>query len=259
MNTNIQVSVYQDQNLLGAPLPPPLDQAPVKLPPVVQRGAEIVGSLIVGGMGGYTFYWMERLTKLFESGGAAINPVVYILSGMISAAIVEMARLIYDLAMSVLGDRQKLENLNDLEKAATWDHLRQRTWKVISCIEKVEQDIDVIFSRIFHIRTAKQIQDQDIQEKELYVMEVIRRIFLEQVSEMRTVMVPRLMSMHLVKAIGYMIMGEHLLILGQVWSFSYKIHSVYKRIDAERMAEARKRRQELEITITDEIRRPEFC
>ena len=129
--------------------------------------------------------------------GNIINPLPYVLSGVLSAAIVETVRLTYDIGMMILGDREHYENLAHPEEENFVSRLRQHTWKVISKSEKIPHDIDVVFSRILNIRTAKEIRDKNMSDRDLYFMEIARRAFGEQVYETATSVIPQEMGVYL--------------------------------------------------------------
>jgi hypothetical protein len=242
----------------------PSNVNPLEVPPAIKRGAEIVGSLAVGAIGGYIFYWMTRLVArlgmLGEVGGA-IHPLPYILAGIASAALVETARLTYDLALVILGDRKTYENLAEPEKASTFDSLRQRTWKVVTRLDKLQQDVDVIFSRFCHIRTAKEIREKAIPDRQLYFMEVTRREFWAQARETITSAIPQEVGIYAVEAAGYTILGGHLF----VWLYGImflnglidKVGKVYQKKHEEerkeRIDEMEKRKRAFDNKVTCQL------
>lgn len=220
---------------------------PIEIHPAVKRGVEIVGSLAVGALSGYIFYgvtWLVEVSRIAErlgmgKGGASgpIHPLPYVLSGVIGAAIFETARLIYDLGVYVLGERAKYENLENPGKAPTFDRLRQKTWKVIGCVEGVEHKVDAAFSRVFKIRTSKEIHDQNLLDRELYFMEITRRAFWAQVGDTIKTAIPQELSIYAVEALGFTIVGAHAF----VWLHGFmflnglieKVSLVYQKIQTE--------------------------
>lgn len=221
--------------------------AEVKASPFVKRTLECGGSLFFGALGGYLCYWMVRLGDKIGLLGQEVGPILplpYVLSGLISAAIVETARLTYSLALHVIGKRADYENLQNPEKASCFDRLRQRTWKVINRVEGIERDIDNVFSKIFHIRPAKEVRDNKIPDRELYFMEVVRRAFWEQVQETIATSIPQNLAIKAVVALGHIIPGGEIFGLSGILLFGglgflNKITDVYNKIMKEDMALAK--------------------
>ena len=201
MNSSTQLVVSQQVN--------PESPLNFEIPPTVKR----VG---VGALNGYIFYWITRLIDklgmLGEAGGSAIHPLPYILSGVVSAAIVEVAKLTYEASLHTLGKRGLYENLDHPENAPQFDRLRQHTWKVIGRVEKLQHNIDVIFSRIFDISPAKEIREKNIPDRDLHFMEISRRAFWEQIHETLSTSIPQELGVYLVEACGYAVLGGHLFI-----------------------------------------------
>ncbi len=253
---NVDIRVGDSQVDVNSP-----QAANVEGSPAVKRGGEIVGALIVGSLVNYLGYWIARLIIKLKLNGADAgtvgSPIGYILSGLIFTAIGEAACLIHEMALKILGDRQQFDHLDDPDTATALDRFRQRTWTVISRMEKVEQDVDVVFARMFNIRTRKEIRDQDLQDRQLDRMEILRRAFLEQVADTIKFAIPREISFHVVKAAGYTIFGGHFFI----WMYGATfLHGLYlkdeeikTRIEAEKQANARKRWLELERRPSCEI------
>lgn len=226
----------------------------MNIPPVVKRGAEVVGSLTVGALSGYIFYWITRLGARLGmiDKEAVIRPLPYVLSGIMSAGLVETVRLIYDLALSILGERKEYENLVNSEKASAFDRLRQKTWKVVTHVEKIQQEIDVIYSRLFDIRTEEEIRNKYPTDRQYYLShptftEVIRSVFKEQIKETMTAAVPQELGVYAVEAMGFTIIGGHLFIWlhGVVFlnGLINKIGKVYEKIQAVEEEEEIKKRK----------------
>jgi rhodanese-related sulfurtransferase len=215
-----------------------------KIPSYVRRASDFGISIAYGGVGGYVFYLITRLVDKYfmeNAGGIAIQPIPFILSGMTSSAIVEVVRLVYDISLHILGKREVYEDLSHFEKISISDHLRHRTWKVIGRVEKLEQDIDGIFSHIFGVRTAKEIRQKHIPDRDLYTMEIVRRAFGEQVFETLGSALPQELGVYLVEACGYTVFGGHLFIWLHGASFLtgiiLKVQQVYDKIDLEEIEE----------------------
>jgi hypothetical protein len=137
------------------------------------------------------------------------------------------------------------EDLSHLEKASTVDHLRHRTWKVIGRVEKLQQDIDGVFSHILGIRTAKEIRKKHIPDRDLYFMEIARRAFGEQVFETVGSAVPLELGVYVVEACGYTVFGGHLFMLHGVTFLTgmmLKVQQVYNEIDLEEIERKRRKR-----------------
>ena len=224
---------------------------PVNADKPLSRPIQIILSLGTGAAIGYAMYWITRLVVklgfVSQGEGATISPIPYVLAGVITQAIVETARLVYDAALAILGDRKEYENGAFPENATTLDRFRKHSWNVIGKIEDVQYKIDTVFSRIFNIRTGKEIRDQQIPDKDLRFVEIVRRAFGEEVFETFSTVVPREMSVYVVEAFGYTILGGHLA-LGLLGGLNFiagligKIHGVYKKIENEEK-EARKKEQ----------------
>ena len=225
---------------------------PLSLSPTVTRGLEIVGNLSLGAMGGYIFYWMTRLIQrvglLNEPGG--VHPLPYVLSGVMGAAIVETERLTHDAALYALGSREKYVHLAHPHEASISDHLRQKSWKVITYAENVQKDVDVLFSRLFNIRTAEEIRSTCATEKDYFLsdpklMEIARRAFWEQVEETMRTSVPQELGIYAVEAMGYTVLGGHLFVwLHGLMFFNNlisKIQNIYLRVEEAEKNEIKKR------------------
>ena len=233
-----ELIVYQPPAYPAAP--------PAEVPPALKRTGEVIGSLAVGALGGYIFYWITRLVAwlgfLGEEGKGYISPLPYILTGVVSAALVETARLVYDAALAVLGDRNIYQNVNPGDKASALDKFRKHSWKVIGRAEGIQRDADVIFSRLFKIRTSEEILNQQIPDRELYFMEISRRAFWTQLGESISTALPQELGIYAVEALGYTVLGGHLFIGLQGVSFMIglidKIGAVYRKVDAEIEKEA---------------------
>ncbi len=206
------------------PVAPQQPSPIIESSPVTKRTAEISASLIGGALSGYIVYWITRLLDKFgafgAAGGSAITPLPYVLVGLASAAIIEGARLTSDVALSVLGDRNKYEKLNS-KKASAADRLRQRSWKVISGLEKIPQKADEVFSRTLQIRTTREIQQKNIPDRELHFMEIARRAFWEQVHETAIAALPQELGVCAVEACGYTVLGGHLFIWLHAFNFVF--------------------------------------
>lgn len=217
----------------------------INLPPVVIRSGKIVLEIGVGALGGYICYWITRLiVKLGLLGemGKNLTPLPFVLSGMVSAAIVEAAKLSYDISLYILGDREKLENLTPSGDHSAFDRLRQRCWKVISKMEEINETCDAIFSGIFGMRTNKEIRERGLSDRiiietsESYLpglREFSRRAFWEQVHETISTAVPQELGIYVVESYGYVIFGGQVFIWIHALSFftglMQKVTNVYEK------------------------------
>lgn len=212
--------------------------------PVVKRVAAILGSLTLGAGFGYFGYGLACLANRIEK-GAVIQPTPYVLSGFLSASIVETARLAHDAAHYTLGEREKYEHLIHPNESSTFDHLRQKTWKIIACVEGLHKKVDTLYSNLFNIRTAEQIRiecptDQDYYKKSVFkLMEAVRRAFWEQVEETMKTSVPQGLSLYTVEAMGYTIIGGHLFtqMLGLMFvvGFINKTGAIFEKFEDEKL------------------------
>lgn len=182
--------------------------------PVFQRIGEIIGGITVGALSGYVVYWMSRFAGWMgmfnEADKAFIRPHPYVLSGMISCGIVESARLTHDLGLFVLGDRAIYENLDSQQTSSVCDRFRQRTWKMIKSTENFQDGIDKVFSRYLGIRTIKKIREKNIVDKNLFLLEIVRRAIGQQIKEMIKTSIPQELAVSAVEALGYKLVGGHL-------------------------------------------------
>ena len=236
----------------GTPLNPADAKADVH--PALKRTGQIIGAIAINGALGYVLgYWGTRLIVRLgwlgeEARKVAISPLAYFLLGAASAAMIEAARLTYDVAHAVIGDRQKYENLTPNENSSKLEKFRNLSWRVISSAENAQKDADVIFSRLFGVRTVEEIHDKKIADRDLYFMEVLRREFWAQVHETILTSVPQELSLYLVERIGFTILAAHTFAwlhgLLFVTGIINKVGEVYKRIDAEELAEKRRAQAE---------------
>lgn len=210
-STSAESSIPADSSAPSCPADP---QPEISLHPAVKRVAEITGSLGFGALVGYGLYGLtflaKRLGKIAE--GEVIHPVPYVLAGVVYMAILETARLTYDVALHFLGERKMDANVEHSQEKSVFDPLRQHSWKVIERVENLQYQVDVVFSRILGIATAKEIQDQQIQDRDLYFMEIFRRALKEQVIESAQGLIPQELSICFIEACGYTILGAHTVI-----------------------------------------------
>lgn len=211
--------------------------------PVFQRGAQIVKALGAGALIGYVSYWLTRLVvrigMLGDVKSTDVNPISYILSGVISSAIVQTAQLTYEAALVALGDRNDYEKVSPSTNNTLLDKFRQHSWKVIKKAENLEQDIDILYSRLFRIRTEREVQAQKIQDIELENSEVFRRVFTQQVKEsLFKTSVPNTIAMYVVESIGYSFVGRQMLLTGNILSFmvglQMKFEAALRKIETEK-------------------------
>lgn len=190
---------------------------------IAQRTGKIGVSLLVGGLVGYSLYGLTRLFKRLgafpEVNASAIRPFPYILLGLTSAAIVEIAQLSHDIALKLLGKREIYENLDSSVHASASDRLRQHMWKVIGRVERVPRNIDILFSALFRIRTMREIGEKNIIDCDPDFMEIVRHAFIEQVHETALQIIPQQLGISFVEACGYSLVGMQVIIGLQAVSF----------------------------------------
>src|ERR1700761_6675457 len=100
-----------------------------KISPLGQCIGRCTVSLGFGALLGYAVYGITRLAADWDAikgvDKATIRPIPYVLCGVISMAIIEGARIVHDLALYLLGERKKVENL-DSTQASMADRLRKK-------------------------------------------------------------------------------------------------------------------------------------
>ncbi|MFI0434580.1 MAG: hypothetical protein ACH350_02475 [Parachlamydiaceae bacterium] len=180
-------------------------------------------NLLTGILGGYVWYLSVKLSvKLFGepegiTQGVAITSYPYILSGVGGVLIFQSGKLVYDTALSVLGDRAHDQNGFSLPHPSAFDKIRQKTWKIITDIEQLEKKIDVIYSRVFNIRTEEEIRAQFATDDEYYstdfvVMEVARKSFYEEMNMIFQITLPRYLAIRAVEKMGFTLIGSSLIL-----------------------------------------------
>lgn len=229
-------AVVQSKN---EPAPPP----PVKkLHPVLERSKKIILSLGVGSFFGYVVYWVavgaSKLGLVAQDSGK-IRPLPYVLSGLISAALVETIHLTYDLALHILGKQEKYENLPEEEQLTKLDRFRNKSWKCISKVQKVNHKIDQAISSVFRMRTLKKIRQDDIKAHPMNFREIFRKALLDQIKETVSSTVPAYLGDVIVKACGYNFFANLQLplygltfILGTIDKVTKSYHEKMKNEDA---------------------------
>jgi|GEM_PF-2965449 len=228
------------------------------LPLPVQKGVQFTVEVIGGGVTGYVSYWIMRLTPvLMSSAGSAsvaIRPLPYIFSGMASVALMSAMCLTYRLALAVLGNRSDDGNLPSQQGTFGLDGLRKYAWKAITEVEKLQSMADEVYSSLFNIRTVKQIRENYHSDTHYYLsdpsfMEVMRRVFVEQVCETFQSVLPQELGVSLVEVGGYKVEGREMLIpfyygLEFVNGLMQKTTKVYSEIRKREIAEIKKRKEE---------------
>lgn len=155
---------------------PSVEQKPKELGPIGKILTSALSGSIVGAIYyGYNriFYMEKGIDKVF------LNPSGFIIAGVTSCVFKQIVSLIYDLGVYILGDREKVQELEANSSAA--DRMRRRTWKVLDKVDQLQVKIDVVFSRVLQIRTLKEIRENKIREIDLSIVEVVRLAFLEQI------------------------------------------------------------------------------
>lgn len=180
-----------------------------------KRLAQVIqGSVIFAGMG-YGVYWIIRFVdkkKWFDINPKAIHPVPYMLVGVINAAVPEITTIVCDFVLYFMGKRKNFENLADPANASYFDHMRHHCWGVVRTIEGLEEKVDKVYSRIFHVRTSKEIRDNQIPDRELTHMEIVRYAIDMQVKETASEIlrsVPGEIGVYTAEALGYTVLGGH--------------------------------------------------
>lgn len=226
----------------------------------INRGMKFIGEVAKGAIGGYAGYWLmrgiEKLGFMGPVGTNGIRPLPYILSGMAIYAVTELASIIYDLAREILGHRVKYEGVVREEKTRL-DRFRCHSWKVISKLERAQEKVDEVYSKIFRIRTAKQLRLENAGERDLFFMEVVRRAFLEQVGETASLAIPQELGVYFVEAFGIAVTGGHMLGLHGLMFVTSLINSVtthYKKImdEDEAIEKAAKAKDDFETEMSKE-------
>ena len=210
------------------------------LPPVLDRSLKISRAIVNGAISGGEWYLAGRcvakINILNRMAGHLFSPdpVACILVGVATAAIVETASLVHDVAKHALGDRAAARDLN-LDSTAM-KCLRHRSWKVISHVEKVPRQIDVIFSRALGIRTAAEIEKipEDIRVP-LSFLEIVRFAFLDTANEVLFNDMPKWLSEHYVGFLGYNTVNLPLKIkiCGVVFRFLHIVNTELNKVNAE--------------------------
>lgn len=149
-----------------------------------------VTKLRLGILAGVTVTWIfypttQRLLKSTSYLVAEKSPLPIIFTGILGVALIESIGLAYEIAKRILGNRSLFENLasDEVDLLTHINKYRYRAWKVIFWLEQRLTVVDVIYSRIFRIRTEKELQEDAIPETELKLMEIVRKAFKAQVEE----------------------------------------------------------------------------
>jgi hypothetical protein len=160
------------------------------------------------------------------------SPLPIIFIGMLGVAMIESIGLAYQIAKRILGEREMFESIkeDDADYLCVLDRCRYRTWTVIFWLENHTTKIDTLFSRIFRIRTEKELQENAVLERQLDFMEVVRIAFKSQSNEMLNEPYP---------ARGYTI-----LLLNFALGVSDKVNKMLHRIQTERIEERNRRWEE---------------
>lgn len=185
----------------------PLEAHHVKGPKSValkyaKKAIKGIGEGILVGLTFYGSAWVVRKIGLDKSSGK-LHPLPYILTGIASALILTTTSAIYNLFLHALGKREIYENLAHPEKASLANKLRHHTWKMVTRIEKIQHKIDVLFSRLFKIRTAKEIREKKIANYHLSDMEIFRRCVLEQIPTTLKCIIPFKLGASITRAAGF--------------------------------------------------------
>lgn len=192
--------------------------------PAIKRTFAIAGSLTSGSLEGsfdFVFFRLFNQFGLIGQAGETIHPLPYVLKGIFNAAMSESARLTYDLALQILGKREEDENFAQSKQVSAFGKLRQMSWKVIVCTEKLQESADEIFSRFFKIRTAKEIHENKILDRDLDFIEIFRRAIGEEIRDSFGAIVSQILSIKLVQGLGYTLLGSSLMISRSLGNFIF--------------------------------------
>ncbi len=237
--------------------PPPLPSMPIwqdfseikkveENPLNTKNLAEIIsGSAVFAGLG-YGVYWIIRFIdkkKWLEIDPKAIQPIPYVLIGAINAAIPAIVVVVNDFALYLIGNREDFENLADPQTASFSDRLRNRCWKIIVLIEGLEEEVDALYSRTFNVRTSKEIRENQIQDRDLAFMEIVRYALVKQIQETSLEIlrcIPGEVGVYTAEALGYTVLGGHFFMffiylapITAVMGVALKVIQVKERIDDE--------------------------
>lgn len=176
-----------------------------------ERAISSTMSVSIGGLFlGYVFYGMTRLCvkiKLLDNPtNVIITPLPYILSVASMIAIVEAAGIVYDIGVKILGKTEE----NSQKGGFCYRKLRSRLWKVVRYTDKIQNQMDQIYSSVFKVRTEKEIYKSYIKNKDLYLMEIVRRALVSQIKESVGQAVPQELGVAAVEALGYTVLGGHI-------------------------------------------------
>lgn len=245
-------------NVLG---PPPLpaesiwqDISPLKKVEENPLNGKRLAEIVKGGVGfsavGYGVYWIIRFVdkkKWFDIDPKAIQPIPYVIIGAINAVVPEITLVVYDFVLYFMGNREDFENLADPDTASFGDHVRHHCWGVVHMIEGLEENIDGVYSHIFHVRTSKEIRDNHIWDRNLTTMEIVRYASVTQINETALSIIqsiPGEIGVYAAEALGYTVLGGHFFMffiyLAPIMALAgvaNKIMQVYDRIDADKYFE----------------------
>lgn len=174
---------------------------------------QVVSSTAIGAGFGYGVYWIARFIdqkKWLEINPKGINPVSCTLVFAINAAVTSIAVVIYDFSLYLIGNREDFENLANPQNASLSDRLRHRCWKVVVVIEGLEEAVDAIYSRTFHVRTSKEIRENQIPDRDLANMEIVRYALVKQIQETALGIIqcmPLEIGVCTAEALGYTVLG----------------------------------------------------
>ena len=153
---------------------------------------------------GYVAYCGARLfTKigLYKPAGP-IEPLPYVIFVGAMLTVPAIAQALHSLALSIFGERESVENSNDADAQSVLDRFRKHSWKVIGPIQDIPKKIDAIYSRTFKIATMEEIHQKDIKGEDLYLSEIIRQVFIEQIKSLPAIAVPPIAALT-AEALGY--------------------------------------------------------
>jgi len=112
-----------------------------------------------------------------------LAPLPFILTCVAPVIVLIACRIIWALGKQLVGSHLTHEEIATAKQGNALQKLRAHSWTVINCLNQHLQNIDEIFSRIFHIATFAELKKQNIRPCEKHRMEIIREAFIDQVKD----------------------------------------------------------------------------
>lgn len=129
----------------------------------------------------------------------------HLLLAAVSIAISKIAGEVYSYALRTLGERKADEPFMCSRKnGLRLTSLRQKVGKIIDDIERLSSQVDKTFSRVFCMRSLANIHDQKVKTQDLVFLEIVRKVFLEQIKAVVSFVIVREMGVCVLQAgFGY--------------------------------------------------------